>query len=390
MYLIQYLPYFIILIFILLPAILLGLQERNLNFYGLSGSFFVLLIVFGSRPIQFFYLLLSFVWSALLINAALLLSEKRRMGKGSFLLFLLLSLLPLIPKNVMLYQDQQLPVYAAVTCFSLKNIQILAYILKGRIPALSMGEYTGFLLFFPSLFLGPLNSIQDFHSQWSSIPSSEKYRQLMKKGIRELFLGSLYLLFASHFTGLGLQHLENQIIQEHILWPPLSLYAYLYSFHLFFVLGGLSRLASGCACFLGIELDKNFYLPFFSQNIREFWNRWHITFTCWLKEFVFQPFIKKFKKSRQSSCPLLKNCLAYLVTMSALGLLYGMTPSYLLFALYHGLLLCVHEILIQKSMLYKKWKSRPLFQIFSCFFTLQLLMLGFLILSGMLPKIFSL
>ena len=82
MYLIQYLPYFIILIFILLPAILLGLQERNLNFYGLSGSFLILLIVFGSQPIQLFYLLLSFIWSALLFKAALLLAEKGRMGNG--------------------------------------------------------------------------------------------------------------------------------------------------------------------------------------------------------------------------------------------------------------------------------------------------------------------
>ena len=114
MYLIQYLPYFIVLIFILLPAILLGLQERNLNFYGLSSSFLILLIVFGSRPIQFFYLLLSFVWSALLFKAALLLAEKGRMGKGSFLLFLLLSLMPLVPKNLMLSQNLQLPVYTAV------------------------------------------------------------------------------------------------------------------------------------------------------------------------------------------------------------------------------------------------------------------------------------
>ena len=162
MYLIQYLPYFIVLIFILLPAILLGLQERNLNFYGLSSSFLILLIVFGSRPIQFFYLLLSFVWSALLFKAALLLAEKGRMGKGSFLLFLLLSLMPLVPKNLMLFQNLQLPVYAAVTCFSLKNIQLIACIRKGEIRDLSLGEYTGFLLFFPSLFFWPSKQYPGF------------------------------------------------------------------------------------------------------------------------------------------------------------------------------------------------------------------------------------
>ena len=125
----------------------------------------------------------------------------------------------------------------------------------------------------------------------------------MKKGIRELLLGSLYLLCIAYFTGWELQRLENQIPQEHILWHLLPLYAYLYAFHLFFVLGGLSRLASGCACFLGVELDKNYSMPFFSGNIREFWNRWHITFTRWAKGVCFLSFLKKGKKKQAVILP---------------------------------------------------------------------------------------
>ena len=133
MYLIQYLPYAITLIFILLPAVLLGFQQRSLNFYGLSGSFLILLIVFGSRPLQLFYLLGSFLWSILLIKTAILWREKQFFSTWGFPLFLLLSLFPMILKNFVLIQGKHLPLYAATACFSLKTIQVLAHIYKGRI-----------------------------------------------------------------------------------------------------------------------------------------------------------------------------------------------------------------------------------------------------------------
>lgn len=387
MFTIQYLSYFIGLLFILLPAVLLGLQERNLNYYGLSGSFLILLIVFGSRPRQLFYLLLSFLWSLLLIKIALLCSQKATFSHGIFYFFSMLSLLPLIFQNFLLLQGQVFPVRAAIICFTLKTIQVLFHISRGRIRPFSLGECTGFLLFFPSLFLGPLNSSQEFHCGWNQVPSAQKYRQLLKKGTQELLVGILYLLFLARILSLPIQRLETQILLEPSFWR-LLFYAYLYAFRLFFILAGFSGIASGCSCLLGIELRTNFHKPFLSVNILEFWHRWHITFTDWLREFIFSPFMGKYRKSRQFSCPLLRKCFGYLFTMGMLALIYGITPSSLLFALYHGLLLCLYEFWKQKVPGGRLSGKNRLSLFFSWFLTMQFVIFGFFILSGMFLKIF--
>ena len=386
MYLIQYLPYAITLIFILLPAVLLGFQQRSLNFYGLSGSFLILLIVFGSRPLQLFYLLGSFLWSILLIKTAILWREKQFFSTWGFPLFLLLSLFPMILKNFVLIQGKHLPLYAATACFSLKTIQVLAHIYKGRIQEYPAGECAGYLLFFPSLFLGPLNSSRQFHQTWVHIPSVPAYRRLLVRGLKELFWGILYLLFIAHILSLPLQSLESRI-QESPVFCQILLYACFYGARLFFYLAGFSRIAAGCSCLLGTELKSNFQKPFLSVTIRQFWDRWQITFTDWLKEFIFCPLLKRFKKSRQFSCPLLQKCLGYFLTMGVLGVFYGITPSSLLFALYHGVVLCLWEVWETKSHLHEKWKHQPVYTFFTWIFTMLLLLFGFFILSGMFLKI---
>ena len=390
MYLIQYLPYAITLLFLLLPAVLLGFQQRSLNFYGLSGSCLILLIVFGSRPRQLFYFLGSFFLSVLLIRAALLLRKRERSGVWIFLPFFFAAFLPVLLKNFVLIPGQQLPLYGAEVCLSLKTIQILVYIYRDRIREYPTGECAGFLLFFPSLFLGPLDNCLEFHRSWTCAPSVKEYRRILGKGLKEILLGIFYLLFIAHILSIFLQELESRILEGSALWYLLFLYSILYGSRLFFFLAGCSRIAAGCSCLLGVGSKENFRKPFFCTDIQDFWDRWQITFTCWLKDFIFCPFIKKFKKSRQFSCPLLGKCLGYLLTMGALGIFYGFKPSSLLFALYHGLLLCLLELWKKKIPFYKKWKDKSVYRFFSWLLTLFLLFFGFFLLSGMFLKLFSL
>lgn len=390
MYLIQYLPYAITLLFLLLPAVLLGFQQRSLNFYGLSGSFLILLMIFGSIPRQLFYFLDSFFLSILLIKTALFLRRKQRSCTWIFLPLFFAALLPVLLKNFVLISGQQLPFYGAEVCLSLKTIQILADILKDRIQEYHVGECAGFLLFFPDLFLGPLNNSRQFHRFWSQVPSTQEYRRLLGKGLTELLQGIFYLPFIAHTLSMPLQKLESRILEGPVLWYLLFFYACLYGIWLFFFLAGFSRIAVGCSCLLGVRAKGNFRKPFLSINIQDFWERWQITFTCWLKEFIFCPFIKKFPKNRQFSCPLLGKCLGYLLTMGTLGIFYGITPSSLFFALYHGLLLCLLIIWKEQLPLHKRLKSNPVYKFFSWILTLFLVLFGFFILSGMFLKLFLL
>ena len=319
-------------------------------------------------------------------QSRLLLRKRERSGVWIFLPFFFAAFLPVLLKNFVLIPGQQLPLYGAEVCLSLKTIQILVYIYRDRIREYPTGECAGFLLFFPSLFLGPLNSSRQFHQTWGHIPSVSAYRRLLIRGLKELFWGILYLLFIAHILSLPLQSLESRM-PESPVFCQILLYACLYGARLFFYLAGFSRIAAGCSCLLGAELKSNFQKPFFSATIRQFWDRWQITFTDWLKEFIFCPLLKRFKKSRQFSCPLLQKCLGYLLTMGVLGVFYGITPSSLLFALYHGVVLCLWEVWETKSHLHEKWKHQPVYTFFTWIFTMLLLLFGFFILSGMFLKI---
>lgn len=138
----------------------------------------------------------------------------------------------MILKNFVLIQGKHLPLYAATACFSLKTIQVLAHIYKGRIQEYPAGECAGYLLFFPSLFLGPLNSSRQFHQTWGHVPSVSVYRRLLVRGLKELFWGILYLLFIAHILSLPLQSLESRM-PESPVFCQILLYACLYGARLF-------------------------------------------------------------------------------------------------------------------------------------------------------------
>ena len=389
MHLVHCAPYIIALLFILLPGILLGFQERSLNFYGLAGSFLILLILFGSRPVQFFYLAFSALWHLLLFFGADILWQKHLYSQRLAGLFLLLALVPLFPKNYYLCQGLKvLPVFLAVTVFSLKSIQMLTAIYRGEARTISLGEYAGFLLFFPSLLAGPINTIADFHQTWKDIPPRDKYKALAKSSLLKFVQGGIYLFLGTALLSNPLHQLEEEILAGSISSYWLIVYGYLYSIRLFFRLAGFSQTASGCAALLGINLNQNYSFPFFACSIEEFWRRWHMTFTSWLEEFICRPFLKMTKGL--AGHPLLRQWLGCLAAMGALGFFYGTTPSFLLFALYHSLLLWGSQLLKKKSSVYTKIKTRRSFQIFSWFLTLQFIIFGFFILSGMFLKMLSL
>ena len=119
-------------------------------------------------------------------------------------------------------------------------------------------------------------------------PSAEKYLDFLEKGIFYLFLGfyisllSVIILVVS-FTTCG----KMALAQGGLSWWTVG-YMYNYSLYLFFDFAGYSLLAVGTSYLMGYDTPMNFNKPFLSWNIKEFWNRWHmtlsfgsvITFTC--------------------------------------------------------------------------------------------------------------
>lgn len=155
---------------------------------------------------------------------------------------------------------------------------------------------------------------------------------------------------------------------------------------MFFDFAGYSLMAVGASYFLGIRTPDNFNKPFISKDIKEFWDRWHITLSHWFRDFIFSRFMMKAIKKKWFKTRLRGAAAGFLVNMIIMGAWHGLTPSYLTYGLYHGALLAVTEVYQKKSRFYKTNKKKKWFQFFSWFVTFQMVMFGFLIFSGRLMK----
>ncbi|MCR5155488.1 MAG: MBOAT family protein [Butyrivibrio sp.] len=117
----------------------------------------------------------------------------------------------------------------------------------------------------------------------------------------------------------------------------LLLAALLYSFQLYLDFSGYSDIVIGCAKALGFELEKNFDHPYMSRSIGEFWRRWHISLSSWLKDYVYIPL-------GGSRVGALRRNLNTLVTFAVSGLWHGAGVTWIVWGLFHGVCLCVENI----------------------------------------------
>jgi membrane protein involved in D-alanine export len=252
------------------------------------------------------------------------------------------------------------------------------------IKEISIPETTAFLLFFPSLSSGPIDRSRRFHQDWDRVLSREAYMELCAKGIWKLLLGAVYkmVIAAGAYKLMGYLDTGNT-------WYILIGYAYAYGMYLFFDFAGYSLMAVGSAYILGVELPDNFNMPFLSVDIREFWDRWHITLSHWFRDFIFTRFIMYSAKKKWFSDRLKRACVGFLVNMGIMGVWHGISWSYILYGLYHGLLLAGTEVYQKKSKFYKKHKTEKWYRVLSWAVTMQFVMFGFFLFSGKLLALFG-
>ena len=115
-----------------------------------------------------------------------------------------------------------------------------------------------------------------------------------------------------------------------------------YAVQIYCDFSGYTDMALGTAHMLGYKLAKNFNLPYLSANVSEFWRRWHISLSTWLRDYVYIPL----GGSRNSECPRCNNWLTsrnLLLTMTLGGLWHGAAWTFVLWGVLHGVFLMVHR-----------------------------------------------
>lgn len=173
------------------------------------------------------------------------------------------------------------------------------------------------------------------------------------------------------------------IPQTHSFLHILS-YMYAYSLYLFFDFAGYSNIAIGTSYIFGVKVPDNFNAPFISRNMKEFWNRWHMSLSFWFRDFVYTRVTMLAMKKRWFKSRYTASYIAYMITMCTMGFWHGFTIYYIIYGFYMGLALIITDYFQRKSKLYKKYKKKNFWKVSAIILNFNVVCIGLLIFSGYL------
>ena len=364
--------FFLLLFVVLLIGFVLNYFGKRKDYYILSLSILFAGAIYGKSKAMVVYLLAFIIYQYALVFIA------QRMDSKRLKPLVMLSILPLVVNKVFAITQLHLLAFIGISYMSFKTIQIMLEISDGLIKEkISVKDYLQFLLFFPTVSSGPIDRSRRFLKEINEVMPRKDYLELAGDGIYRIVLGLLYKVVLSTYVYQMLFALSNTGTVVYSIK-----YMYLYTLYLFFDFAGYSLMAVGSSNILGIQTPMNFNKPFLSIDIKDFWTRWHITLSTWLRDFVFSRVLMQVIRKKWFKNRLHNAAYAYMVNMLVMGFWHGISVSYIAYGFYHGVLMSGFEIYQKKSTFYKKHKNKTWYKLMSWFVTMNLVMVGFFIFSG--------
>lgn len=364
-----------LLIILSIPAIFLGIKERKNKYYILFSSLVFCFLVYSKNINSLIYLVIFLIYEYMLIKVYLRLKIEKNCDRVS--IFVILSLVPLFISRILpiLEIDYKFG-FLGISYITFKVMQILVEIKDNMIKEVNFIDYLSFMIFFPTLSSGPIDRSRRFIKDIEKTISKTEYLDNLGKGIEYILQGLVYKIILSQLIFDKI----NIISEATYTTKNLTIYMYLYGFYLFFDFAGYSLMAVGVSKIFGIDTPMNFNKPFLAKDMKDFWNRWHMSLSHWFRDFVFSRLVFAMFKKKIFKSSLTTAMVAYIVNMTLMGVWHGINFSYLLYGLYHGIILAITEY-FQKTKFYKNNKNKKWFEYSSIFITFNLVMFGFFIFS---------
>lgn len=361
----------------LIPAVILGLCEKPLRYYSFLISLVFIYLVFSSKPKQLLFLVVFYVLEVALLN--IYLAVRKNFGRKAWIYraFLLLSLFPIVLCKLSGITHSGLFEFLGISYLTFRAVQVLIETYDGVIKEINTFELSAFLLFFPSLSSGPIDRSRRFSADFNTTYSRKEYLSLLGTGFQKLVLGIFYKYCISGF----LFPIMNYYWGKMTVLGTIE-YVYIYGLNMFFDFAGYSLMAVGASYILGIRTPDNFRYPFLSVDIKDFWNRWHITLSHWFRDFIFSRFMMQAIRKKWFKKKLNGAAVGLIVNMLVMGFWHGLTSYYILYGLYHGILMAVTEIYQKKSKFHAKHKNQKAYKCVSWFITMNAVFFGFFIFSA--------
>lgn len=220
-----------------------------------------------------------------------------------------------------------------ISYYSFKIISYIADVYAGKRDCeKKLINYAIYVSFFPQILSGPISRSKEFSGQLDYKGVFDKTK--FEKGICLILAG----MFKKAVVAERLAVYVDAVFGNYQSYPGIALWlaAFLYSFQIYFDFAGYSEIAIGITCMLGIDTPDNFVHPYFAKNIQDFWDRWHISLSQWLRDYVYIPLGGNRKGN-------IRKKINILITFLVSGFWHGNGSGYLVWGMYHGVLNLLSE-----------------------------------------------
>lgn len=218
-----------------------------------------------------------------------------------------------------------------ISFFTFKAVAYLAEVYKGALPPCRhFGRYALYVSFFPEVSMGPIQRPGDLMAQIGTPRAFDAGRAV--RGAQLMLWGYFEKLVVADnlapYVSAGLD------APDLVMGLSVFLASVLYAVQLYADFAGYSHIAIGCMQLLGFDVPENFRAPYFSTSVKEFWNRWHISLSSWLRDYVYIPLGGNRKHQ------IFNICIVWFLT----GLWHGASWNFILWGVFYGVLLIVEKL----------------------------------------------
>ncbi len=230
-----------------------------------------------------------------------------------------------------------------ISFYTFQSISYIVDVYRGEVaPARNPLDFALFVAFFPHMVAGPIMHSRDL------LPQMQRERRVTRQHWREGAWLVLWGLFKKMVVADNLAPIADAAFAPGSapLAGALVVAVYAFAFQIYCDFSGYSDVARGTAKLMGFELMRNFERPYLALDPSDFWRRWHISLSTWLRDYLYVPL----GGNRAGRLMTYRNLV---LTMLLGGLWHGAAWNFVLWGAYHGLLLVLHRLVLQE---WKPWR----------------------------------
>lgn len=222
-----------------------------------------------------------------------------------------------------------------VSFYLLSAFSYLIDVRRGRLPAAGLLDIATWLCFFPTLTSGPITRATEFVPQLQTDPRSlridtSRALTLIARGLAKKLVVASYLATAITDDAFANPHRVNAFV--------MLVAVYAYAVQIYADFSGYTDMALGFGALLGFTLPPNFDRPYTATSVQDFWSRWHMTLSRWLRDYLFAPL------TGRREIGLLRTSAAIVGVMLIAGLWHGAAWSFVVFGGVHGAAMAVERM----------------------------------------------